>query len=329
MLYDRPIKSEAPVRLSGFRDYVAQGAHLSGLGAIAGLVGWMTSPMLLAASAALTGVAAVALNCVVKVGPALSEGFTGADEFGIKPLMSELTSRMPGKRPVPISIDDNQRGSSFSATANSLGRSGITISKSLLKTCSSQEKKGIIGHELVHVGARHKEIDGAAVLIRTTAMLPLLPGIVSRPVSHILALTGVYATTLLIDKSRHRRSEFQADRIAASGLGGNPLALITALRKLDAGRRLDEPTKAAWSDCNIGSPFARSLKIGVSLLKRHPDIRRRAASLAYIAARKGADAEAIAAALQNPVDISSHPFGHLELVQPALPVPKRLRNSMS
>ena len=110
-----------------------------------------------------------------------------------------------------------------------------------------------------------------------------------------------------VGKAHSRGEEFFADRNAVEYFDANPLALITALRKLEAWIRRDEPEIGRAHDLSEGAWYARIGKRFESLFWTHPQTAKRCEALASIAREKGYDEKDIQEALNGPVDISGLP----------------------
>lgn len=117
----------------------------------------------------------------------------------------------------------------------------------------------------------------------------------------VYAVTKLVSTaSKLVTAAFSRSNEYQADRGAVE-LGGNPLALITALRKIKTlhdnslketfGDALPKPgtLRRAWKEANA----------------THPTLPRRVARLADIARQKGYDENAIQAAVTGEIKIGA------------------------
>jgi heat shock protein HtpX len=95
-----------------------------------------------------------------------------------------------------------------------------------------------------------------------------------------------------------RSMEYQADRLAVK-LGGDPLALVTSLRKI---HHVHAQLSAAQGAAPVES--GRLTKIWKNLHASHPTVERRAARLARIARKNGATPAQIDAALTGAVRVT-------------------------
>ena len=138
---------------------------------------------------------------------------------------------------------------------------------------------------------RAARVGGFVTLAVVTAFNPVYP------VVYAITKT-IGAAAKFVTSAFSRSNEYQADRGAVE-LGANPLALISALRKMKAvqevslketfGDALPKPgkLKTAWKNANA----------------THPTIPRRVARLADIAKKKGYDAAQIDAAVNSNIAI--------------------------
>jgi heat shock protein HtpX len=115
---------------------------------------------------------------------------------------------------------------------------------------------------------------------------------------------GYFWAAQFLNKSLSRRHEFQADR-GAVAMGGNPLKLITSLRKLEATLQMNDPALALARDWRRGPWYSRPVKLVETLFKSHPDTQRRCARLAAMGKKQGYSDEEIRQALTAPIDIAA------------------------
>lgn len=164
--------------------------------------------------------------------------------------------------------------------------SAVVVSDGLLRTLNGREFFGVLAHEVSHIAHRDLRILGLAdIMARLTSVaaavgifflflnIPLvLFGETTLP--WILVVVMVFSPTLtsLLQLSLSRSREYDAD-LGAARLTGDPMALASALRKLDriAGR--------AWEQ--IVLPGGRNPN--PSLLRTHPPTEERIARLAELA----------------------------------------------
>lgn len=196
--------------------------------------------------------------------------------------------------PVPrIYVSPTAAPNAF-ATGRNPRRAAVCVTEGLLGLLGERELRAVLGHELAHVYNRDILISsvaaGLASMIMWLAQLAWFLPIGgsddedTNPVGALLLLLLGPIAASLIQLAISRTREFQADE-AGAVLVGDPLALASALRKIDhAARRLPlpaEPELQTTSSMMIAHPFA-----GDTLARwfsTHPPMPERVARLQHMA----------------------------------------------
>ena len=171
---------------------------------------------------------------------------TEAAAPGLHALVRDLAMR--GNLPLPkVYIMAEDAPNAF-ATGRNPNHAAVAVTEGLLRSLNRQELSGVIAHELAHVQNRDTlimtataTIAGALSMLANTAMWGMMfssgrstdSDEESHPLGGLLGIILAPLLATLIQMAISRSREFLADERGAR-MTGDPLALASALRKIEA-----------------------------------------------------------------------------------------------
>ena len=208
-------------------------------------------------------------------------------------LVADLTNK--ADLPMPkLFVVPTQTPNAF-ATGRDPNHAAVAVTQGILEILNRDELAGVIAHELTHIKNRDTltqavggTLGGAITFLGRMLTFGALYGPVNRdnrqggnPIGIFILVILAPISASLIQMAISRTREFSADQGAAT-ITGNPLALASALQKLESiGQQIPMNGNPAFEPVLIMNPFSRD---GLqSLFRTHPTTAERVRQLKEMA----------------------------------------------
>ena len=162
-------------------------------------------------------------------------------------------------------------------------RTAVAVTTGILKVLNREELEGVLAHELSHI--KNRDILVSSIAAMLAAALSFMTRIAlwgggnrsrgTHPLVSIIAFIAAPIASIIIRMAISRTREFGADKTGAE-ISGNPLALASALEKIEQYSKLPMPVNPAVSQLFISDPMKAFSRAGVGkLFSTHPPTKER------------------------------------------------------
>jgi heat shock protein HtpX len=209
------------------------------------------------------------------------------------PELYDMVDRLRQRAGLPmptVAIAPHRQPNAF-ATGRDPEHAVVCVTQGILQTVSSEELEGVLAHELGHVRNHDMLLQTMAATIAGAISNLAYFGIFfgggrndrSNPIVALAMIILAPLAAMLIQFAISRQREFKADAAGAE-ITGRPLALASALQKLEANaKRIPMRVSPAAGSLAMVNPFSGQRIAFASLFSTHPSTEERVARLRAMA----------------------------------------------
>ncbi|MBU3701225.1 MAG: protease HtpX [Acidimicrobiia bacterium] len=206
------------------------------------------------------------------------------------PELHAMVDELAGRAGLPkpkVYISPSPQPNAF-ATGRNPSHSAVAVTEGLLQNCPSDEVRAVLAHEMAHIRNRDILIGSVAAAIATAisflANMAMFAGLFGGssddddgPSGATLLLMAIIAPIAagMLQMAVSRSREYEADRVGAS-ISGDPLALASALRRLDTiSQRAPMEIAPAQASAWIVNPLTGRRRDMTRMFMTHPPVEER------------------------------------------------------
>lgn len=214
------------------------------------------------------------------------------------PELHAMVEELAGRAGLPkpkVYISPSPQPNAF-ATGRNPSHSAVAVTEGLMQQCPPVEIRAVLAHEMAHIRNRDILIGSIAAAIATAisfvANMAMFAGLFGGssdddegPSGASMLLMAIVAPLAagMLQMAVSRSREFEADRVGA-GINGDPLALASALRRLErVSQQAPMDIAPAQASAWIVNPLTGNRRDMSRLFMTHPPVEERVARLEQLA----------------------------------------------
>jgi heat shock protein HtpX len=214
------------------------------------------------------------------------------------PELHAMVEELAGRAGLPkpkVYISPSPQPNAF-ATGRNPSHSAVAVTEGLMQQCPPVEIRAVLAHEMAHIRNRDILIGSIAAAIATAisfvANMAMFAGLFGGssdddegPSGASMLLMAIVAPIAagMLQMAVSRSREFEADRVG-SGINGDPLALASALRRLErVSQQAPMDIAPAQASAWIVNPLTGNRRDMSRLFMTHPPVEERVARLEQLA----------------------------------------------